>query len=128
MKSRHLLYVLFVFFLGCAQEVSVDQKFVDLFVELRVAEITYGKDSPMGRLVRQNILKDAGYSREQFLAETDEILDNERMWVPFQKAVNVRIDTLLAEPNDEDAAEKKKKRDALKQMRQNMPSHKGGVQ
>ena len=99
MKSRHLVYCLIsvalaVNFVGCADEVSVDQKFVNLFVELRTAEITYGKDSPMGRLVRQDALKAAGYTREQFLAKTEEILNDERQWVPFQKAVNARIDSL----------------------------------
>ena len=80
---RHLLYFLFfVFFIGCAQEVTVDQKFVNLFVELRVIEMTYGKDAPIGRLVRQDALKAAGYTREQFLANTEEILNDERQWIP----------------------------------------------
>ena len=102
---RHLLYFLvFVFFIGCAQEVTVDQKFVNLFVELRVIEMTYGKDAPIGRLVRQDALKAAGYTREQFLAKTEEILNDERQWIPFQKAVTARIDSLL-EKSSEDSAE-----------------------
>ena len=120
---------------GCSGEVSVDQKFVDLFVELRVAEMTYGKDSPMGRLVRQDALKAAGYTREQFLAKTDEILNDERQWVPFQKAVNARIDSLLAPPaNPNAAAESAAAKNAAakgngpKKMKPQMPAHKGGVQ
>lgn len=112
--SRHLLYVLISFTLcgslfGCSGEVTVDQKFVDLFVELRVVEITYGKDSPMGRLVRQDALKAAGYTREQFLAKTDEILNDERQWVPFQKAVTARLDSLLEQPSVETPAASGKK-------------------
>lgn len=115
---------------GCSGEVSVDQKFVDLFVELRVAEITYGKDSPMGRLVRQDILNAAGYTREQFLAKTDEILNDERQWVPFQKAVNARIDTLLTPPQaaTADAKEAAQKGNGPKRLKPQMPAHKGGVQ
>lgn len=121
---------------ACSQEVSVDQKFVDLFVELRVSEITYGKDSPIGRLVRQDALKAAGYTREQFLAKTDEILNDERQWVPFQKAVNARIDSLLAPPQAaaveaKDAAQKgngPKVHPPKIPVKQNqMPAHKGGV-
>ena len=120
---------------GCANEVSVDQKFVDLFVELRVSEITYGKDSPMGRLVRQDALKVAGYTREQFLAKTDEILNDERQWVPFQKAVNARIDSLLAPPPDPNAAANAtdagnpapKMGNGPKKPVPQMPAHKGGV-
>ena len=121
---------------GCANEVSVDQKFVDLFVELRVAEITYGKDSPMGRLVRQDALKAAGYTREQFLAKTDEILNDERQWVPFQKAVNARIDSLLTPPqaatvDAKEAAQKgngpKARLPKIPAKQNQMPAHKGGV-
>lgn len=139
--SRHLLYVLIYFALcgslfGCSGEVSVDQKFVDLFVELRVSEITYGKDSPMGRLVRQDALKAAGYTREQFLAKTDEILNDERQWVPFQKAVNARIDSLLTPPQAAtvDAKEALQKGNGPKARlpkipapQNQMPAHKGGV-
>ena len=114
---------------GCSGAVSVDQKFVDLYIELRVAEITYGKDSPMGRLVRQDALTAAGYTREQFLAKTDEILNDERQWVPFQKAVNARIDTLLAPPVNPNAAAENTpaKGNGPKKLKPQMPAHKGGV-
>ena len=142
---RHLLYCLIsvalaVNFVGCANEVSVDQKFVNLFVELRVTEITYGKDSPMSRLVRQDALKAAGYTREQFLAKTEEILNDERQWVPFQKAVNARIDSLLALPADDNAAGATVKGSPVnkapgqpphaapsRKSVPQMPAHKGGV-
>lgn len=138
---RHLLVAALFFSAafgmgGCSGEVSVDQKFVDLFVELRVAEITYGKDSPMGRLVRQDILNTAGYTREQFLAKTDEILNDERQWVPFQKAVNARIDTLLTPPqaataDAKEAAQKgngpKARLPKIPAPQNQMPAHKGGV-
>ena len=105
---------------------------MDLFIELRVVELTYGKDSPTGRLVRQDALKAAGYTREQFLAKANDILDDERQWMPFQKAVTERIDSLLAEPNEAEATEKapaprENKKALLKKMQQGMPAHKGGV-
>ncbi len=93
-----LALLLAALFSGCSGEVSVDQEFVNLYVELRIAEMTYGKTSPITRLVRQDALKAAGYTRESFLAKADEILGDERQWVPFQKAVNARIDSLLAPP------------------------------
>ena len=141
MKSRHLVYCLIsvalaVNFVGCADEVSVDHEFVNLFVELRTAEITYGKDSPMGRLVRQDALKAAGYTREQFLAKTEEILNDERQWVPFQKAVSARIDSLLAPPQaatveTKEAAQKgngpKVRPPKIPANQNQMPAHKGGV-
>lgn len=138
---RHLLVAALLFsaafgMSGCSGEVTVDQKFVNLFVELRVAELTYGKDSPQARLVRQDALKAAGYTREQFLTKTDEILSDELQWVPFQKAVNARIDSLLAipsEPNAADDAKNAPKNPAPKMVnvpkraQSQMPAHKGGV-
>ena len=133
-----LLALLFAgLFSGCSGEVSVDQKFVNLFVELRVAELSYGKDSPQSRLVRQDALKAAGYTREQFLARTDEILNDERQWVPFQKAVNARIDSLLAPPPETaqapgeapatDPLSPIKKLQLEKKLQSQMPARKGGV-
>ena len=129
-----LALLLAALFSGCSGEVSVDQEFVNLYVELRIAEMTYGKTSPMTRLVRQDALKAAGYTRETFLAKADEILGDERQWVPFQKAVNARIDSLLAPPAASAAAPgantgngPQKVAPKMPKPQPNMPAHKGGV-
>ncbi|MCI6437249.1 MAG: hypothetical protein MR811_06170 [Fibrobacter sp.] len=129
-----LALLLAALFSGCSGEVSVDQEFVNLYVELRIAEMTYGKTSPMTRLVRQDALKAAGYTRESFLAKADEILGDERQWVPFQKAVNARIDSLLAPPAASAAAPgtntgngPQKVAPKMPKPQPNMPAHKGGV-
>ena len=93
---------------GCSGEVTVDQKFVNLFVELRIVEMTYGKEAPMTRLVRQELLKEAGYTREQF----------------FAKTVNARIDSLLALPAEKANAPEIK---PSRKLQTQMPAHKGGV-
>lgn len=120
-------------FSACSGEVTADQEFVNLYVELRLAEMTYGKDSPMARLVRQDALKAAGYTREEFFAKTDAILDDEKQWVPFQKAVTERIDSLLAPPAAKETAEKPKEdrqtqetRRRMMETLKNMPARKGG--
>lgn len=86
--------------IGCSGEVSVDQNYVDTFVELRVIDATYGATSPIARMSHQKVLKEHGYTIEKFISKTDEILEDEKMWVPFQKAVTVRIDSLIAELNN----------------------------
>ena len=80
---------------GCEKKVpSIDQKFVNAYTEMLIAEQIYGKDSPTAMLKRKLILDEAGYSREVFLKKANAILDNKDMWVPFQKAVIDRIDSL----------------------------------
>ena len=77
---------------------NTDDHLVAAFVEMRVAEQLYGGDSPMGRLVRRDVLKKYGYTREEFLKATDELLEDEKRWMPFQLAVSERIDSLLGIP------------------------------
>ena len=42
---------------------KADKRLVAAFVEMRVAEQLYGGESPMGRLVRRDVLKKYGYTR-----------------------------------------------------------------
>lgn len=99
MRGGRLIALSFVVaaLLGCSGEVSVDQNYVDTFVELRVIDITFGAQSPASRIARQDVLKKHGYTLESFLAKTDKVLADETMWVPFQKAVTVKIDERIAE-------------------------------
>ena len=83
---------------GCEKKSSsVDQKFVNTYTELLVIEQMYGKDSPTARVNRKTRLSDSGYTRESFLQEANKVLDNKDMWVPFQKAVIERLDSLIAQ-------------------------------
>lgn len=120
-RGGRLLALSFVliFLCACAEESSVEQQFVDAFVEVRVAEVTYGNGSATARLVRQDILKKYGYTREQFLAQSEAVLADEKLWLPFQKAVTARVDTLIAEMNPP-------KLPAA--LQPSLPARKGGVQ
>ncbi len=101
-KLRAILaFLCAVAFLLCACSDSAsgaDKRFVAAFVEMRVVEQLYGGDSPMGRLVRREVLKKYGYTREEFLKATDKLLEDEKRWMPFQLAVSERIDSLLGIP------------------------------
>ena len=90
--------VLLAFFIFSKTPEKTDERLVSAFVEMRVAEQLYGGDSPMGRLVRREVLKKYGYTREEFLKATDKVLDKGEDWMPFQMAVSERIDSLLGMP------------------------------
>ena len=84
---------------GCGNDApKVDENLVSAFVEIRMAEQTYGADSPAGRLARKGVLERHGYTRESFEAACDKVLDDDALWVPFQTAVVDRIDSLLGIP------------------------------
>lgn len=96
-------------FSGCSNEVKADQNLVDAFVELRLVDIDLGGASPVARIARQNILKQYGYTREEYIAKVDKILEDENQWMPFQKAVNERIDFLLGDKKPVAASSSSKK-------------------
>ena len=77
---------------------KADKRLVSAYVEMRVDEQLYGGESPMGRLVRRDILKKYGYTREDFIKACDKVLDDENRWMTFQVAVSDRIDSLLGIP------------------------------
>lgn len=78
------------------QNVKIDEKFIDTYIDLRVAENVYGRNSSDARIARKKILKDAGYKREDFIKTIDWLFENDEQWLTFQKAVVDRIDTLMA--------------------------------
>ena len=100
-------------FAGCSDDdaPSVDEKLVKAFVEIRIAEQTYGKDSPNVRLARKGDLEKYGYTRESFAAACDKVFEKPESWVPFQQAVVDRVDSLLGirKQSTEDKKKKKKK-------------------
>ena len=77
---------------------KADDRLVAAFVEMRVAEQIYGGDSPTARLARLDVLKKYGYTREDFIKACDEVLDDGKRWMVFQKDVSDRIDSLLGIP------------------------------
>jgi hypothetical protein len=84
---------------GCSGDApDVDERLVSTFVEIRMVEQTYGPDSPAGRLARKGVLERHGYTRETFAAACDKVLEDDAQWIPFQKAVVERIDSLLGIP------------------------------
>ena len=77
---------------------KADERLVSAYVEMRVAEQTYGGESPFGRIARRDILTKYGYSREDFIKSVDKVLNDEKRWLVFQVAVTDRIDSLLGIP------------------------------
>ncbi len=96
--TAFLLFLLtaFLCLAGCKDEnITIEENFIAAFVEIRVAEHTYGIESPSAGLARRDILKKYGYTRESFIQKTNEILADDDMWIPFQKQVTDRIDSIL---------------------------------
>ena len=85
-----------------------DERLVAAYVEMRVAEQTYGGESSESRTARRDILKKYGYTREDFIKACDKVLDDEKRWISFQVAVSDRIDSLLGIEKPKPAKKDKK--------------------
>ena len=93
------LCVVALAFCACSESgTKPDERLVAAFVELRVAEQNFGGESPSARLIRQDVLKKYGYTREEFIKACDNVLDDGKSWMVFQTAVSDRIDSLLGIP------------------------------
>jgi hypothetical protein len=92
---------------ACSKEdAKPDMRLVEAFVEVRMIEQAYGAESPTGRLARQSALRKYGYTTETFTQACDAVLNDDAMWLPFERAVTERIDSLLGIPKP--VKEKKK--------------------
>lgn len=94
-----LSLAMLLFFSSCKDdEPKADENLVEAYVDIRVMEQSLGTESPESRLARRDILSKHGFTLESFKASIDVVLDDRNLWVPFQKAVVARIDTLLHVP------------------------------
>ena len=82
--------------LCCSKEPKpVDIRFLDTYIDLREVELRLGGNTTAAQMERGAVLKKRGYTLEGFMKEANEIMSDPARWVPFQKAVVERIDTLV---------------------------------
>lgn len=86
---------------------SVDSKLVATYIDIRAMEQSLGTDSPEARIARKSIVEQHGYTVESYKAAIDKVLDDDASWVPFQRAVIARIDTLIGEASSAPPGQKK---------------------
>lgn len=77
------------------KEPTVDENLVEAFVDIRAMEQVLGVDAPEARIARKDIIEKHGFTLESFKVSIDKVLEDKDLWLPFQKAVVARIDTLL---------------------------------
>ncbi|NLB62585.1 MAG: hypothetical protein GX801_00570 [Fibrobacter sp.] len=95
MKPLRLITALIsIGFLTACKSTKIDHDFVEMYVDLRIASKAYGDTTSLGRMVRQNILKDYHYSPEKFSKQVELLTSEPELWIDFQNLVINRLDTL----------------------------------
>lgn len=78
---------------ACENSGQPSDKFIEAYIELRVATELHGT-TPSAGLARREILKKYGYTRESFNAEADRLRSDYNLWVEYERRVLERLDTL----------------------------------
>jgi hypothetical protein len=79
---------------GCRKgEFAPDAKFVDLYVELKLATVGYANDLDKVNQIRRVILAQHQVTPAQFHRQTEELMGNPGSWRKFQEEVVARVET-----------------------------------
>ncbi len=92
LKIAGLVLLLTVFLACVPQPKKWDSKFVDLYVELKIATVAYGDNLEKVSETRRVILAQYQYSPEKFHEQSQLIMAEPDSWKVFQNAVLIKID------------------------------------
>ena len=82
---------------GCRRgEFTPDAKFVDLYVELKLATVGYANDLDKVNGIRRVILAQHHVTPTEFHAETEKLMTHPDTWRKFQEDVVARVEVVQA--------------------------------
>jgi hypothetical protein len=101
-RALRLLPLLLLVLTGCRRnEVVPDAKFVDLYVELKLATVGYANDLGKVNEVRRVILAQHQMTPVQFHEETEKLMTHPETWRKFQEDVVAKVETFQASHREE---------------------------
>ena len=92
-RAFFLVVITFVLALGCKKKevFHIQEKFVNLYVELRLATISNQKNPKRAEKIRKIILTKYEVKPEEFTGYMNKIIDRPEIWVDFQTRVLERL-------------------------------------
>ena len=77
-----------ILFIGCKkEEFHIEQKFVHLYVELRLASVSYGNKEKKSKEINRIILKKYGLEALDYHMYMEDIINRPIVWADFQSQV-----------------------------------------
>jgi hypothetical protein len=96
-SALRLLPLLLLALGGCQRgEFTPDAKFVDLYVELKLATVGYSNDLEKVNRIRRIILAQHHVTPTEFHAETEKLMTHPDTWRRFQEDVVARVEVVQA--------------------------------
>jgi hypothetical protein len=97
MRALKLLPLMLLLLGGCQRgEFTPDAKFVDLYVELKLATVGYANDLEKVNRIRRIILAQHQVTPAEFHAETEKLMTHPDTWRKFQEDVVARVEMVQA--------------------------------
>lgn len=88
--------------MGCRRgEFTPDAKFVDLYVELKLATVGYANDLEKVNEARRVILAQHNVTPAEFHQETEKLMTHPDTWRKFQEDVVAKVETFQAGHKEE---------------------------
>ncbi len=81
-------------FVSCSDETVERNKFVNAYVDLRIAEDTLKSENDGIQKVKVRILKRYGLTEEEYNSSFEYFNENPELWEQFYDKVMARVDTL----------------------------------
>lgn len=96
-RALRLLPLMLLLLGGCQRgEFTPDAKFVDLYVELKLATVGYANDLEKVNTIRRIILAQHQVTPAEFHAETEKLMTHPDTWRKFQEDVVARVEMVQA--------------------------------
>ncbi len=80
--------------ISCSDKEADHQRFVDAYVDLRIAQDTLKNDSTDIRQLKDEILKKHGLTEEEYGSAFEYFNDNPELWEKFYDEAIARVDSL----------------------------------
>ena len=81
-------------FISCSGKDADHEKFIDAYVDLRIAEDTVKSGNVDMQKLKEKILKKHGMTEEQYKSTFEYFNDNPELWEQFYEKAIARVDTL----------------------------------
>ncbi len=89
-----LVLLFLLSFNSCSEKTFDDEKFIDTYVDLRIAEDTLKSDNYTMQDLKEKIFKKHGITEEQYNSTFEYLNKNPELWEEFYDKAIARVDTL----------------------------------
>lgn len=89
-----LVLLFLLSFNSCSEKTFDDEKFIDTYVDLRIAEDTLKSDNHTMQDLKEKIFKKHGITEEQYNSTFEYLNKNPELWEEFYNKAIARVDTL----------------------------------